>query len=412
MPRPLRIVYAAGPGDVIGTYRHWKEGRDDPAQVAITYSGQFYSLCKDLGASGYVISYCPRAERIVDGPFWIEHRPIRFGKGPGWLYHLGQLWYGLRLTLSAVRFHADVLIVSGGAHWFSLGLLPTLGVKVVPTLHCVLWRKGPPPGGKLAQFIRSLNSSFFRHRTAGVLSLSNDITEQLALLLRGTPKAIVPFLPNYRPESFAGMPALSAPPPFRVFFAGRIERNKGVFDLLAIAQRFAAEGREDIEFDLCGDGSKLGELREAVQSAGVGGRFRCHGHCDKAKMRAMYESAHAVIAPTTSDFIEGFNKVVAEGVLAGKPVITSTVCPALEYVRDAVVEVPVDDVRAYGDAILRLRDDAALYQLKRQGCAVAGAPFYDVQRGWGSAVKQMLAITLGKALRPVTSPPGVPAASE
>ena len=45
---PLRILYAAGPGDVIGTYRHWKEGRDDPSQIAITYSGQFYSLCKEL----------------------------------------------------------------------------------------------------------------------------------------------------------------------------------------------------------------------------------------------------------------------------------------------------------------------------------------------------------------------------
>ena len=56
-------------------------------------------------------------------------------------------------------------------------------------------------------------------------------------------------------------------------------------------------------------------------------------------MRAMYDDAHVVIVPTTSDFIEGFNKVVAEAVLAGKPVITSSVCPALEYVRDAVIEV-------------------------------------------------------------------------
>ena len=30
----LRVFYAAGPGDVIGTYRHWCEGRDDPHQVA------------------------------------------------------------------------------------------------------------------------------------------------------------------------------------------------------------------------------------------------------------------------------------------------------------------------------------------------------------------------------------------
>ncbi|HET6251541.1 MAG TPA: glycosyltransferase family 4 protein [Tepidisphaeraceae bacterium] len=390
MPLPLRILYAAGPGDVIGTYRHWKEGRDDPSQVAATYSGQFYSLCRELGARGYIISYCPRVEILRDGPFWLEHRPVRFAKGPGALYHLAQVWYGLRLTLSAVRFGANVAVISGGAHWFSLGLLPMLGVKVVPTLHCVLWRKGRPPAGKVGRAIQRLNSRFFRKRTAGVLSLSKDISDQLAELLQGERKAVVPFLPNYRPQSFEGMSDAAASPPFRVFFAGRIERNKGVFDLLEIARRFAAEERNDIEFDLCGDGSALAELRQAITSAGVGERFRCHGHSDKSTMRQMYSAAHTVIAPTTSDFIEGFNKVVAEGVLAGKPVITSSVCPALEYVRDAVVEVPVNDVKAYGDAIIRLREDAGFYQEKVRGCAAAQQQFYDADRGWGAALKQML----------------------
>jgi glycogen synthase len=97
-----------------------------------------------------------------------------------------------------------------------------------------------------------------------------------------------------------------------------------------------------------------------------------------------------VIAPTTTDFIEGFNKVVAEGVLAGKPVITSSVCPALEYVREAVVEVPPDNVRGYGDAIIRLSEDPMLYESKRRGCINAQGQFYDLQRGWGAAVKRML----------------------
>jgi glycosyltransferase involved in cell wall biosynthesis len=390
MTRPLRILYAAGPGDVIGTYHHWKAGRDDPSQVAITYSGQFYSLCREIGAQGYVISYCPRVERLRDGAFCVKHRPVRFGKGPGALYHLGQIWYGARLTMSAVFFGADVAVVSGGAHWFSLGLLPLLGVKVAPTLHCVLWRKGKPPTGTIGRTIQKLNARFFRNRTAAVLTLSKDISEQLSELLAGREKTVIPFLPNYRPQSFEGLGAASSPPPFRVFFAGRIERNKGVFDLLNIARRFAAEGKADIEFDLCGDGSALSELKQAVASAGVGERFRCHGHCDKAKMRQMYAAAHVVIAPTTSDFIEGFNKVVAEGVLAGKPVITSSVCPALEYVRDAVVEAPVNDVQAYGDAILRLRDDPEFYRQKIRGCTAAQEQFYDTGRGWGAAVKKML----------------------
>ncbi|MDB5331289.1 MAG: glycosyltransferase [Phycisphaerales bacterium] len=392
MPKKLCILYAAGPGDVIGTYRHWKAGRDDPSQVAVTYSGQFYSLCTEIGAAGYVVSYCPRREFVAEGDFRIEHRPVRFGKGPGPLYHLGQLWYGVRLTVTAMRFGADVAVISGGAHWFSLGLLPWVGVKVVPTLHCVLWRKGQPPRGVVGRMVQGLTGRFFRKSATGVLSLSQDISSQLAELLRGVKKPVASFLPTYRSESFAGVGQAPAAPPFRVFFAGRIERNKGVFDLLEVAKRFAAEGRGDIEFDLCGIGSALGELRLQVEAAGVGKRFRCHGHAEKALMREMYSAAHVVIAPTTSDFIEGFNKVVAEGVLAGKPVITSSVCPALEYVREAVVEVPPNDVKAYGDAILRLREETDFYRSKREGCSAAQAQFYDAKKGWAAAVKKMLRI--------------------
>src|SRR5438874_1190332 len=125
MPAPLRIFYAAGPGDVIGTYRHWKQGRDDPSQVAITYSAQFYSLCQELGAEGYVLSFCPRRGRVREGLLRIEHRRLRWERGPASLYHLGQVWYGLRMALSAARFGADVAIISGGTHWFMLGLIAT-----------------------------------------------------------------------------------------------------------------------------------------------------------------------------------------------------------------------------------------------------------------------------------------------
>ena len=99
----------------------------------------------------------------------------------------------------------------------------------------------------------------------------------------------------------------------------------------------------------------LTELKAAAESADLAERFRCHGHCNKPTMREMFARCHVVIVPTTSEFIEGFNQVVAEGVLSGRPVITSSVCPALDYVRDAVVEVPPDDVKGYGDAILKLR---------------------------------------------------------
>ncbi len=400
MSVPLRIFYAAGPGDVVGTYRHWSAGRDDPSQVAMTYSGQFYELCARRGATGRVVSSNRNRLRLVDGRFNLEHRPIPFESGPSALYHAGQVWAAARLIASAVRFRAEVAVVANGScHWFPLLLLRAFGVKIVPSMHCVLWPKGKRRG-RLKRAISWLDGVFFKRGASAVLCLSRDIQEQLDAITGGGGARSFDFIPTYRVESFADLGAApAASRPFRVFFAGRIEKNKGVFDLLEIAKRFAREGRSEIEFDLCGDGSALPALRSAAEAAGVETRFRCHGHSTRPAMREMYRQCHVVIVPTTSDFIEGFNKVVAEGVLAGRPVITSNVCPALDVVGAGVVEVPVDDVTAYGNAILRLCDDRDLYEQKRLAALELRDPFHDQTRGWGAALDRALAY-LGHAETP------------
>ena len=38
------------------------------------------------------------------------------------------------------------MIACGSCHWFPLRVLPWLGIKVVPSLHCVLWKKYRPLG--------------------------------------------------------------------------------------------------------------------------------------------------------------------------------------------------------------------------------------------------------------------------
>jgi glycosyltransferase involved in cell wall biosynthesis len=394
MNRPLRILYCAGPGDVVGTYRHWKAGYDDPAQVAITYSGQFYDVCRQLGADAWVISYCAREDHVADGPFRVEHRPLPVPAGaPGPLYRLGQIWSGLRFTLTALRFRPDVMLTMGGAEWFSLGLVPLLGTKVVVTFHGHLWRVARAPRG-VDRLLWWLNGRFFRRHAKAFMYISDSIAEQLRGLTGPLSVPVLRFAPTYRAELFR--PAASTPPPpappFRVFYAGRVEHNKGVFDLLEVAKRFAAAGRTDIEFDLCGEGTALDEVRRRAKEAGVAERFRCHGHVEKRVMASWYQRSHMVVVPTTTDSIEGLNKVVVEAVLAARPVVTSRVCPAVEDVRDAVVEVPPDDARAYGDAILRLVDDRELYAAKVRGCAASTEQFYDPARGWGATLRKVLGL--------------------
>lgn len=386
---PLRLVYTGGPGDIIGSFRHWRAGQEDPTQVAMTYSGQFYSVCRELGAHAYVIGSHPRRETLADGQFYIQHRPAVLADAKGALSHLAHLWRSVRLGATAIRFRADAVIVGDGAcHWFPLRLLPKLGIAVIPTIHCVFWGKNADRPSRVQRFVRWLDRPLWRCSASRILSASGDITAQLERLA-GRARPVIEFLPTYRQGTF---PAIEPPrqPPFRVLFAGRIEANKGVFDLFEIARRFRNAGRNEIVFELCGTGSALEHLRREVAAAGLSDRFIMHGHCDRLTMRKMFENCHAVIVPTTTGFVEGFNQVVVEGVLSGRPVITSAVCPALEYVRDAVVEVPPDDVGAYQAALEQLVDDVVFYERKRSACPQLQAQFYDPARGWGAALRKAL----------------------
>ncbi|MEC4803545.1 MAG: glycosyltransferase [Jaaginema sp. PMC 1079.18] len=391
MSKPLRILYAAGPGNVIGTYNHWVKGEDDPTRVSVTYSGQFYDACKKLNAEAYIIASRQDEVIIKDGQFTLEHRLMRWQKAGKILYHLGHLWYGLRLIATTLRFRADVAIVADGTtYWFLLSLLSWWGVTIIPSIHCVLWHKYSTPSKK-EQLLLNLNRRLFRQDCAAILVVSDIITQQISQLTENQHQPITRFSPIYRLDQFTSIakPDLTQCP-FRVLFVGRVEHNKGVFDLLEVAQQLVAEGRKDIVFDVCGDGSALESLRLAVKEAGMECFFICHGYCQQAEMREMYGQSHVVIVPTRTNFVEGFNKVVVEGVLASRPVITSAVCPALSDVKEAVFEVPPNSIEGYTQAIRQLRDDQELYKAKCEGQQAVQAKFYDRSRGWGAKLTSYL----------------------
>jgi glycogen synthase len=372
---------------VLRTYEYWRRGSDDEFEVAATYSGQFFDVCRRHGHQGYLVSCHKDRAYFEDDRFRIEHLPHPSNcRGP--LYHLGQLWWGMQFVARAVRYRAHVAVVSMGTYWFVFALLRLFGIRVIPTLHCVLWTKHRRPG-RLWRLIHWADRFMFTRACTAILTLSDDITEQVTQLAGSKRRPMLGFLPHYRRDRFADLAAPSwKRRPLRVLFVGRITESKGVFELLEIARSLAA--RVDLQFDVCGDGPALTRLREQVEAAGLGRAFHCHGHQDKTQMRSMYEACHVVIVPTTTSFIEGFNKVVAEAILAGRPVITSSVCPALGYVRDAVVEVPPDDVAAYEAAIVRLATDEALYEHKVGACRLVQAQFFDPEKNWGAAFTRAL----------------------
>ncbi len=391
MSEKLRILYAVGPEDVIEAYKYWVQNQDAPSQVSVPYSSQFYEVCQALDANGYVIAQSNKSEFIQDERFTIERRPIPLASATGLMYHFRQVWCGLVLLFNAIRFQADFAIVSSGTtHWFVLYLFSLMGIKIIPSIHCVLWAKYLPI--RLADKLSlKLSRNLFASKCEAMLAVSHDITEQIAQLTDGEHQPVLEFFPSFRRKDFENIPEPSQRIlPFRVLFAGRIEENKGVFDLLSIMKRFISEGMKDIVFDICGSGSALESLRLEVKQAAMEDNFICHGHCSKNHMREIFGRSHVVIVPTRKEFSEGFNRVVCESILSGRPVVTSSVCPALSYVQDAVVEVPPDDIKAYGDALLKLYSNKLFYEQKKQGCSLLQEQFYDTSKSWGTALKSIV----------------------
>lgn len=398
MSKKLRVLYALGPENVIDSYKSWRQGEDTSSQVSKTYSGQFYEVCKTLDAKGYVIAESEFAEIIKDDNFIIERRPVLLANASGMFYHLRQMLRGLELLSIAIRFRANVILAaSGTTYWFILLLFNWFGIQVIPCLHCTLWRKYREQtyGEKI---ILKLSRSLF-NSCHSIHVVSRDIAEQVQKLTHQSHKFIYEFNPSYQRSYFSN---ITPPSPrnsqltssnnelFRVLFVGRIELDKGVFDLLEIARIISERGIKDIAFDICGDGTALAPLREAIKQESLDRFFVFHGYCNRQKMQRIFGATHMTIVPTRSDFIEGFNRAVAESVLAGRPVVTSAVCPALSYVRSAAIEVPPDNPQAYAKAIIELYSDFQVYEQKRLACLKLQQQFYDVNRSWGAALKSSL----------------------
>jgi glycogen synthase len=389
----VRIFYAAGPGDIIAAHGHWRRGDHDPSEVAITFSSQVADFCRARGAPAWFVSYHPRRETLRDGELVLEHRPRpAASERGGLLHHLGQLAYGFGLWRSARRFRADVAIVdSGSTHPFALSLFPLSGIDVVPVLHNTLWPRGFPPRRPLPRLVLWLDAFFWRFGPRATLCVSPECARQVDALTRGRSRPLHDVRAQFRGEYFASIPP---PPhaarPFRLLFIGRINRSKGVFDLLEMAARLEAERPGQVRFEVCGSGPDLDALASERSARGLEGAVALHGWTSLEALREIYARCHAAIVPTRSSFIEGLAMSAAEATLAGRPVITSAVVPALEVLRPACLEAITDDVASYVAAIRRLQDDAALYARLRAACPAAAAPFLDRDLGLAAVLGRVL----------------------
>lgn len=387
-----KLAYIAGPGDVIDAYSRWSKSEIDPTEVSMTYSGQFYSVAQSVGLSAYVISSHARLDHFENHWITIDYRR-KFSEGKtGISYHLMELTYILWLVWRVLKSKSDAVVVMNIEHWWLLSLFKLASIDVIPSLHCTFWPKGHPAVSFKQKPIHWLNGIFWRFIPLSTICISPECERQVRAITKNKVHgSLIQARPLYHPgylETIAPINWQSRP--FRILYAGRMERNKGIFDLIDLMSRLENEFPSEFHLEVCGIGQHSNEFCQQVRQRNLAKNIHFLGKLDNENMRAAYERAHAIIVPTRADFAEGLNKVVVEGILASRPVIVTDICPAAEILSNAVIIVESGDIDAMVIGIRKLASDFSFYEQKRTFCDQEKSTFFDTQQSWGNALHKAI----------------------
>jgi glycogen(starch) synthase len=359
-----RILFAPGPGDVFGTWRHWTEGRDDPSIPSVGYSHQIYELANRLGAQLTVLSEHPLPP---DAPT-AAGAPVRFVHAPnvahhGARYHLGRVLNALRLVRRAAMGRADLIICQRYLdHFWPLAFARLLGIRVVVSLHNSLWPVHRAPSRR-DRILGALNGRAFRFLGRPVICVSGAVRDQV-VQVTGRENAACVQIPQYPGAAQAKWrPRPDGRPARHMLYVGRIEDSKGIFTLLEAFKKLAA-AHPDATLRYLGGGGHLPALRDAIRDAGLSARVTAPGQATGAEVFAAMAKADMLVCPTTTRFAEGLAKTPIEAALCGVPSVLSTTVPCADLLGDAARIFRADDVADLHDTLdALLSSPSALHQM-------------------------------------------------
>lgn len=155
-----------------------------------------------------------------------------------------------------------------------------------------------------------------------------------------------------------------------LLYVGRIERNKGVFDLL---EAFATLATRDntVRLRYVGDGPDLERLRGAVREKGLTARVECIGRVRHDELPGIISSSSLMVTPTRREFPEGRCMAAMEALACAVPVVAPAYGPFPDLVKpeeNGLLYEP-DDVTALTQAISRTLLEPGLYQKLQAGAA-------------------------------------------
>jgi len=189
-----------------------------------------------------------------------------------------------------------------------------------PCVRCCILAGKPPQWWRLTGKL---------HRAIEQVALffANSEFVQQMHVSRGFPRPIV-HLPSMTPPAMeTSEPQPQAEPPYPepyFFFAGRLERTKGVQDVISAYRRWSGRAH----FLVAGDGT----YRRALERLAAGnGKVRFLGYIPQAEVQRYYRHALAAIVP--SIWWEPLSLVCLDALRIGTPVIARDIAGPGELVR-------------------------------------------------------------------------------
>lgn len=369
----LRISYIAGPGDVVGTYKQWQNGKTDSRVPVIAYSTMFYELVKRLEGKAQIL--------CATEPPTTPSAPFNFVQLPNPDYN-GRLKYRLsqtrriRVALREVdKFQPHLIVASSdlpAAAWPALAQRAPL----IPSLHNTFWPMGYPMTG-MRGYLRYQVLQRQAKSVSAAVCTSKECARQISILTNRRIAGRVE-CPQIL-KSYAETPRHKAR---RLLYLGRIEDNKGIFLLL---EAFVTVMRDQPETSLifAGSGGSDTLLQRRINELETT-RVQFLGSLSASDVHQTLSETDLLVCPTTTSFNEGLALVGFEAAAHGVPCVLSSIVPAKDLLKTCASVFPADDGAALKSCLAQLIENDAAYTELVQGTAGIRKMIYDRSQSWGS----------------------------
>ena len=156
-------------------------------------------------------------------------------------------------------------------------------------------------------------------------------------------------------DRFSPGPGRPADDAVRLFYHGRVDRRKGVLDLLYALPHVAGHWLCTIS----GIGPDVDAARALATELGLGGRVRFTGYADYDTVPALYRAHDVFVSPT---YAEGFSNTILEAMASGHAVVSCRSVGVIDCIRDDEngLLTEAGDIPALIDALDEIVNDDAL----------------------------------------------------